>query len=384
MGEFNSLERLRLALSHKEPDRVPVDIGASTVTGISTGAYERLRSFLGLPQRQVNLFDVRTRLAAIDDDVYQYLFTDVRGLIPKSHSSIQINQSDGYSRFKDEWGVEWRMLLDGGLYYEPVGHPLSGTVDLVDIDAYAWPDPKDSSRLDGLVAEAERIGQTGKAILMNHWVWGIFETATYLLRGAESFYRDLSLRPSVACYLMDRILDQKLAFWEEALALLGDRIHVIKQNDDLAGQDRMLISPQMYRKYIKPRHKKLFSFIKKHSSAYLFLHSDGAITELLPDFVELGVDILNPLQHTAQGMDLKSIKRRFGEDLAFWGAGVDTQWTLPYGTPDDVRTAVARNIETLAPGGGFVFATVHNIQADTPPQNIMAMMEALEQFSSYV
>jgi len=185
--------------------------------------------------------------------------------------------------------------------------------------------------------------------------------------------------------LLDAIAEVKMKYWERALALVGKNVMMVSEADDLASQNCALISPQLYRKLIKPRHTKLFSFIKKHAAVdvKIFYHSCGAVAPLLPDLIEAGIDILNPVQVSAAGMDTKELKRQFGKDLTFYGGGVDTQRILPRGTPAEVRDEVRRRIDDLAPGGGFIFNTVHNIQADVPPENIVAMWEAVREYGVY-
>lgn len=185
------------------------------------------------------------------------------------------------------------------------------------------------------------------------------------MMGYEAFYTSLGLQPAVIHELMDRLLANKRAYWEKVLGEVGDLLDVVQEGDDLGTQTSLLISPAMYRTFIKPREKELFAFIRRRTDAKLFFHSCGAIHPLIPDLIEVGVDILNPVQFTASGMDA----------LENSGGGIDTQHMLPYGSPQKIREAVHRQKETLSPGGGFVLAAVHNIQADVPPENLMAFMD---------
>jgi uroporphyrinogen decarboxylase len=183
--------------------------------------------------------------------------------------------------------------------------------------------------------------------------------------------------------MLDRMVEYKKAYWERALTEIGGLVDVLIEADDMAGQQALLFSPDTYRRLIKPRHQQLFSFIKQQAPVKLFFHSCGAIRPLIGDLIEAGIDILNPVQISAAGMELRELKQEFGGDLVFWGGGVDTQGVLASGTPEDVKEDVKRNIEALAPGGGFVFAAVHDIQADVPPKNIMAMWEAWKTYGVY-
>ncbi len=208
---------------------------------------------------------------------------------------------------------------------------------------------------------------------------GIFEMAQRV-RGMENLLIDMASDELLACALLDKMLELKLAFWEMALTPLADVVDVVSEADDYGTQVSQLISPRMFRRLIKPRLKTLFVRIKELApNAKLFFHSCGNVRPLLPDFIEMGVDILNPVHVRATGMEPAALKRDFGRDIAFWGGGVDTQGVLPNGTPQEVKDDVRRNVEALAPGGGFVFNTVHNVQADVPPENIVAMWEALRE-----
>jgi uroporphyrinogen decarboxylase len=181
--------------------------------------------------------------------------------------------------------------------------------------------------------------------------------------------------------LVEHWLDVKLAhdcaILDKFLAVAGPFIEAIQMNDDFGTQTSLQISPQLYRRLFKPRQKKWIEFVKARTQAKVFLHCDGAVEALIPDFIEIGIDVLNPLQTSARGMDPGRIKRQYGRDLAFWGGGVETQTTLPFGSLDDIRREVRERTSLLAPGGGFVFATIHNIQPDIPPDKILAIYETV-------
>ena len=188
----------------------------------------------------------------------------------------------------------------------------------------------------------------------------------------------------LACTLFDKLLALKLDYWEMALPALADFVDVITYADDYGTQTSQIISPDMFRRLIKPRVNALFeTYIKLAPHAKRFFHSDGNVRPLIPDFIEMGVDILNPVHIRAKGMDPVSLKRDFGRDLVFWGGGVDTQGVLPNGTFQEVKDHVKRNLDALSPGGGYIFNTIHNIQADVPPANILAMWEALQEYGIY-
>ncbi len=198
----------------------------------------------------------------------------------------------------------------------------------------------------------------------------------FKLRGFEDGYMDLVADPALARRLMERILEVKLTYWSQVLPQLAGLVDVVSEADDLGGQDRTLFSPATYRALVKPLHRELFAFLHAHTDAKVFFHTCGAVRELIPDLIEIGVDVLNPVQVSAAGMETAALKREFGRDLVFWGGGVDTQRVLGSGTPDEVRAEVRRRVGDLAPGGGFVFAAVHNVQPNVPPENVLAMRSA--------
>ena len=385
---MNSRERVIMALNHKEPDRVPFDLGGTNVTGISKTAYRRLLEYLGIKThgRDLKTFCVIQQLAQIDEDIAGRLETDIRVVAPRTSSSwnLEITDDGNYSRFADEWGINWKMPKNRGFYYDMVDHPLADASSVEDVDRYKWPDMSDSKRYEGLKDElGEVYRKTGCAIVMQGVSAGFFEMGGWLM-GMENFYISLAIEPEIACRIMDRAIEVKMAYWEKVLKIGGEYINVAHEAEDLATQNSLLVSPELYRKYIKPRQKELYSFIKKLAPVKVFFHSCGAIKELIPDLIEAGVDILNPVQVSAAGMDdTKALKKEFGKDIVFWGGGIDTQRILPRGTVGEVWDEVRRRVEDLMPGGGFVFNPVHNIQADVPPENIVAMWEAFKEYGRY-
>ena len=245
--------------------------------------------------------------------------------------------------------------------------------------AHAWPDTGDPQRIEGLRALAQSYRDQGRAVMIKGVLAGIFEMSQRV-RGMERLMVDLASDEDLACAVLDTMVELKLRFWEMALPRLGDLVDVVSEADDYATQTSQLISPRMFRRIFKPRLQTLFARIHQLAPhAKLFFHSDGNIRPILPDLIEIGIDILNPVHITATGMEPAALKRDFGKDVCFWGGGVETQNVLPFGTPQEVRDNVRRNVDALAPGGGYVFNTIHNIQADVPPENVVAMIEALRQ-----
>jgi uroporphyrinogen decarboxylase len=377
---MTSRERVRAALDHREPDRIPFDLGGTRMTGIHVEAYRRLRPALGLGPREPRVADLTQQLAEVEPDVADALGTDVVGLVPGSASGYrrEVREVDGHRTFVDEWGVGRRMPLEGGLYYDSFAPPLAGDIDAAAVDAFAWPDAADPGRYAGLAAAAGRAASSGRAVALGSICGGLTE-GLFKLRGFEDGYLDLAGDPALARRVMERILEIKLEYWARALPLAAGSIDVVVEADDLGGQDRTLFSPATYRELVKPLHRELFDFLHAHTAARILFHSCGSVRTLIPDLIEIGVDILNPVQVSAAGMDSAELKREFGGALAFWGGGVDTQRVLGAGSPDAVRIEVRRRIDDLAPGGGFVFATVHNIQPNVPPGNVIAMWETLRE-----
>ena len=384
---WTSLQRVRATLNHTEPDRVPYDLGGSVVTGIHLRAYRLLRQFLNLPAVELQPEDLRQQLALVHEDTKKRLNVDVYGLSPgrAKNFTFPLWSENGYDKLRDEWGIEWWRPQPDGLYYDMRAHPLAKVDTLAGLAQCQFPDPWDPGRFEGMAARAHQLFcQAQVAYLLGRNAPGIFELALWL-RGFENFYCDLLSNPSFAEALLDRLLEIKMRYWERALACVGPHVLLVAEADDLGSQDRLLVRAELYRKFLKPRHTRLFGFIRKQAAVpvKVFFHSCGAIAPIIPDLIESGVDVLNPIQVSAKGMDTRALKAQFGADLTFYGGGIDTQTILPHGTPGQVRDEVRRRIHDLAPGGGFIFNPVHNIQADVPPRNIVAMWEALQEFGLY-
>ena len=381
---MNSHERVRLALNHQEADRIPFDLGGTGLTTIHIDAYENLRAYLGMPRTQTRIMAMAEQLAEVDEDLSGRLQTDFRLVMPGTPTGFQYTFRDegAYEAYIDEWGIGWRKPKDGGFYYDMYHHPLAGADSMDEIRSYAFPEPEDVQRFATLREQAEAAVAQEKAVVLAGPCAGIAEVYSWL-RGYEAYYVDLALNQKTVAYMLDRLVEFKCAYWEQSLQEIGDLVDVVIEADDLAGQHSLLLSPETYRRLIKPRHARLFSFIKDQAPVKVFFHSCGAVRPILGDFLDAGIDILNPVQASAAGMNLRELKAEFGRDVVFWGGGVDTQGVLGRGTPEDVREDVKRNIEALASGGGFVFAAVHDIQANVPPRNVIAMWEAWNEYGIY-
>lgn len=387
---MNSRERVLAALNHREPDRVPFDLGATLVSSINHRTYRGVLKLLGLdPERPVRWLDVVQQIALVDDDVLQKLGVDTRGVVvrPSSTWDPTVKEDETSTYLTDPWGAVWRKPKATGLYYDMTYHPLHGVNDPAALDRFPWPDGRDPARWGGgLVEEAKALHDAGEypVIMANMGVTsGLLQTSTYIL-DFDDTYANLAGAPAFMDKLVGKLAELDIAFWESFLPVVGPYLDVVMYADDYAGQDSLLMSMAMFRRYFKPRYRAIFDMVRaKAPHVKIFFHSCGAIHDLIPELIEVGVDIVNPVQVSAANMDTKQLKREFGQDVTFWGGGVDTQHVLPHGTSAEVKAEVKRRIEDLAPGGGFIFNTVHNIQGDVPPENVIAMVEALHEYGRY-
>jgi uroporphyrinogen decarboxylase len=370
-------ERVARALNHEEPDRVPIDLGATIVTSIARDSYLELRRFLGMSEESPAMLDYVQQLPYLDEALLERFGADFRMVqLPSATApGVEVFEEGEYYAFTDRWGAKLHMPKSSGYYFDWVDFPIKEpTIEA--LDRYPWPEP-DSRALNRELGElARRLYETTDFALVGSAVigGGIFEQPARVM-GLENFFLALASDPAFADHLMGRITDIYIESCDRYLDEVGEYIQVFTYWDDVAGQDGWLVDPAFYRRYVKPKQRRLVEAIKKKTNAKLFYHSCGATRELIPDLIEIGFDILNPVQVSARGMDTRALKRDFGRDIVFWGGGVDTQHVLPFGTPEEVTDEVKRRIDDLAPGGGFVFAAVHNIQAKVPPENIVAAFD---------
>lgn len=377
---MNSRERLLKTLNHEEPDRIPLDLGGAKACGIALTAYQNLLEYLKKPHQEIQIANLAEQLAVVDEDMCQTLGVDVRPVStkPPKGEELVIEEDERYYWYRDEWQRVWKMPKEGGFYYDMMEFPLASQ----DVETYAWPDPKDPFRFQGIREEALFLGESYGVVLQNILGNGFLQMGAQLF-GYDNWFMMLAAEPKKVEMFLEKYYDFKVSYWDALLTSAGDALDVVCELDDLGTQSSTWLSLEMYRCLIKPHQERLFSFIKKKADVKIFLHSCGSVYDFIPDLIEVGVDILNPLQVSAAKMDTKVLKKEFGKDLVFWGGGIDTQWVLPKGSVKDVEEEVKRRIHDLAPGGGFVFATVHNIQADVPPENIMAMINTLREHGQY-
>ena len=379
-AEMTPRERVMATLNLQEPDRVPIDLAQAGGDGITVVAHQRLVDHLGLPPREGRIMNKMAQSVHVEEDLLQRFRVDFRRLDMGAPDNWQ-NETVGEDGYRDEWGVV-RVRPEGSYYYDLAESPMKEDT-LAAIDRHATPDPDDPGRYRGLRERARELHEdTDYAVVLN--VNSAFFLRCAELRGWENFYMDMAGNPEFAYALMERYLDIRLRMAERALEEVGKHIDIVfATSDDLGMMDRPIVSPEMYRQLIKPLQKKTFDFFKDRTPAKRFYHCDGALYPILEDFIEIGVEVLNPIQVSAVGMgDTKKLKQEFGDRLAFWGA-IDTNWVLPLGTPDDVREEVRRRIADLAPGGGYVLCSVHNIQPEVPPENVVAMFDAAYELGRY-
>jgi len=365
---MTSRERVLAALSHREPDRIPIDLGSTRDSSIVVDGYERLKRHFGI-ERPNRLSSRMMQVVEVDEAVLRALGIDTRAILPAGPERGG-DATIGPNRYRDEWGVE-RVKPAGALYYDQVSAPLSGEITAREILAYPWPDPTDRGRLQGLTARIREVREAGDyAAVLN--LPSAFVHVSQYLRGFEDWFVDMAADRRLMEILFDAVLDVTIGICETLLREVGQEIDVLMASDDLGLQDRLMVSVESYRTLIKPRQARFFRRLHELSPAKVFFHSCGSVAPIIEDLIEIGVDVLNPVQVSAAGMDPAALKHRFGGRLAFWGA-IDTQRLLPFGTVAEVEREVERTIEILGPGGGYVLSAVHNIQPDVPLENILAM-----------
>ena len=379
---MTSRERIRTTLNHKEPDRIPVDLGSTIVTSICKGAYIELMDKLGfdIDEKSIEMMDIVQQLPVLDQRLLDWANVDAVPLTTNGPSDyeLEVKEEGEYYTFIDEWGAKLYRPKDG-YYFDYREFPIQES-SLAALEKMDWPDPDDPGRMKGVKKEAERLyNETDYAIVGSPlFGGGIFEHPARV-RGMEEFLMSTVSNKKFAEAIMEKFTQIYIKATENFLKEVGEYIDVFAYWDDVGMQNGPMIRPNFYRKYVKPRQKRLFEVIKKHSDAKIFLHSCGASSQFIPDFIDIGVDILNPIQVSAKGMDTKKLKKEYGQDITFWGGGVDTQNVLPFGSREDVSEEVKRRINELAAGGGFVFAAVHNIQNMVPAENIIEMFDTLKQ-----
>ena len=364
MDEMTHRERVLAALSHQQPDRVPIDLGATRDSSIVVEGYEILKARYGV-QDENRLTSRMMRVVDVDEDILQALDIDVRGIFPLAPPDAILPGR----RYRDEWGVE-RVNPPGSHYYDQRSFPLSGQISASDIARYPWPDPDNPIRRKGLKERARAIHDAGYASVLN--LSSAFVHTSQYLRGFEDWFVDMIADKKLMAALFDAILEISMAINRNILEEVGQEVDVLMASDDLGLQNGLMVRPEVYRELIKPRHARYFQQMHDLSPAKVFFHTCGSVAAIMEDMIEIGVDVLHPVQVSAAGMDPVRLKAKYGDRLAFWGA-IDTQHVLPHGSTEDVKAEVERRIEELGRDGGFILSAVHNIQPDVPVENTIAM-----------
>jgi uroporphyrinogen decarboxylase len=434
---MNHRDRVLAALSHQEADRVPLDFGGTGDSTISALSYQTLRRRLGLKPSVTRVQDVFQYTAVIEDDVRQAMGIDTapvldeplewregtlrdplgdapgrsatlsaasRGAPRPTRRSLRVLRDgspalfparflpealpDGSQVTRDAQGTVVLKMPAGGLYFDPVHSPLARATSARDIDdclgeieGYDRPAHLDME-YEALAERAKALRENSDYLLVGFFGGHIFQAAQSL-RGWELFLMDLMTNRAFAEALLDRLVEANIRRFERYASTVGRYVDVVHFEDDLGMQDRPLLRPQLYRDAVKPYHAKLFAYARASTDAYLLFHTDGAVAAFMADFVEMGIDAVNPVQVSAAGMDTRELKREFGREVTFWGGGCDSQTVLPLGTPGEVADEVKRRMDDLSPGGGFVFSPIHNVQADVPVENVVAMFDTARTCGQY-
>ena len=370
-------ERVLKALAHEVPDRVPIDIGGNQ-TGIHKNAYRSLVRELGFAE-EIEIMDAAQQLARPSERLLERFRVDTRYVAAGPGSAYKggIVRAEREGRvwydLTDEFGARWSMPDDQQLYMDVSFSPLAEAT-IKDVRDYPWPKGDDPARFAGLRERALRIRKETPYAVVSGISGVVYETCWYM-RGLERWFMDLVTDPEFC----EAVLDQTLKFWLDWFRLFldeaGDVVDVIMIGDDLAGQDGPLFNPAIYRRLVKPRQKQLVQYIRSRTQARIWYHTCGSCAVYIPDLLDNGIHILNPVQTSARNMDPFDLKRRFGRDLSFWGGGCDAQHVLSRGTPAEVAANVRYHLSAFMPGGGYVFNSIHNIQGEVPPANVIALFD---------
>jgi len=393
MAELTSRERVRIALNHEEPDIVPIDFGAMRSTGINAIAYNRLKEYLGIKGGHTKVYDIFQQLAEPEEEIMKIMGADViqlhryepafginiaewkQGklmdgsdcLYPKDFNPV-VNEKGDLDIVKD--GVAIARMPKDGYYFDVIHHPYAEVRTMDDIDKIPIPEITDEE-LTYLEKRAKELYENTNYAILASFGGNILE-AGQTDWGYERFFMEMALNPDLIHYYLERLTKAYLRDLEKFLNAVGKYIDVIQFGDDLGTQENTQISLSMYKEIIKPYQSRQYQYVRNnYPNVKVFLHSCGSIYDFIPDLIDAGVEILNPVQLSARKMDPVKLKKEFGKHLTFWGGGINTQTTLTFGTIEDIRKEVEELMRIFAPGGGFVFTQVHNIQANIEPEKVV-------------
>ncbi len=365
--------RTLAALSHAQADRIPLTMGGPSCA-LHREAHANLLDHFGMiPEQDAPVFDRILQIVQPDPQILRRFDVDLLWLVPQEGDAVW---SEDRQSCVDDFR---RTFIAGGGFLNQTGHPL-GEGSLEELRAYRFPD-LGPDRVAGLRSTAERLYEQGYGLGVDG-PWGIYETSSSL-RGTEDYLVDLAIDPDYARALAERVLEEHhIPFYTLLLEETAPYAQIVVVSDDLGSQQGLLFSPQTFRSIFKPLLRRLVDHIHSLADVRVYMHSDGAVYDLIPDLIEVGVEGLNPVQYTARGMDLGRLKQEFGRDLGFFGGTLENE-LLSFNSPEAIREKVRENVATLSPGGGFLFASVHNIGPEVPPENVAALFEAGLEFGRY-
>ncbi len=386
---MNSRERVKITLSHKEPDMVPIDLGGHQ-SGIHVKAYKKLLDFLDIQNNDIKYCDFIQQIALPCEELLERFNVDIRYVRPLG-GMVNVNefqpQYEGkyvgiYDQFGCFWGNDANKDLDDILYYDPVIHPLSELTSVQEIENYDWPNGTDMTPFKGLKDYAKKLRETTDFAISTPPTGCIYEYTTFLF-GFTKALKYLRKKPELITAAMEGLLKYWIDYNITFLNEVGEFLDVVCINGDLAEQAGPIMNLKTYEQIIKPIEKILSEKIHELADVRINYHSCGSTPLFIPHWAEIGYDIYNPVQISAFDMEPCSLKQRFGNMITFWGGMCNTQATLPFGTPQQIREEIKHNLECFKPSGGFVAANIHNITAEVPPQNIVAMFDAANEFRAY-
>lgn len=377
---MNSRQRFQAAVNHQEPDRPPLDYGKH-IGSFHKSVYAPLRKYLGLPPREGRVLDRMAQNMVLDEDLLNVLGIDFRWVVP-NWVEVRDQEIDGELGYLDMWHTPHK-YTEVGDYYAIAGQPLgSPELSRCDLEAFAWPDPDHPGMFIGLAEQARSwYTDTNYVVGADGIKVGVLQTAAQLC-GYDKLFIDFAFNPSLADALLEKITELMCQMYVNYMKVVGSYVQVVVITDDQGTQKSLMISPAMFRRFIKPNLRRVIEAIKTTAEVKVLMHCDGAIRPIIPDLIEIGVDILNPIQTVVKGLeDTRSLKEEFGTQICFHGA-IDIQQFLPNATPETVRQEVARRSHDLGEGGGFILAPCHNINRDTPLENIISLFAAGREFPS--
>jgi len=397
--KIKSKKRILKAINHKESDKIPVDLGGSVQSTIHVYAYNELKKALGIKDGVIEIMDSFILAAKVEDSVREMLQIDTVPILPPidalgiknyvrkkewvmpnglkvvvSEDFNPLKQKDG-SYIIEKGGYKFK-LPNGGYYFDPIKYLLQDANTIEDIERSFDFTGYGEREIEYFKKEAERLKNTDRAVVGD--VFASFSAEDIF--GYEKAFMNLILEKDLTKYFMERLTGMYIHNFDIFYDSVGDTADIMMMHKDMGNQQGCMISPDLAKEFFFPNFKRFIDNVKKRSNYYVMMHNCGSIYDFIPGLIDCGVDILNPVQFTAKNMEPEKLKKEFGKDICFWGGGVDTQHVLPFGTEEDVRKQVRENAKMFSKGGGFVFNTVHCVQAGVPVKNIIAAFDEINKF----